>query len=144
MYGVSGVIGVGYEGRELDEFVASLVAAGVTRVVDVRFAARSRKRGFAKTALAAALGAAGIAYEHQPALGNPPSNRAGFRGSEAELAAARAAYAQRLASVGAPALAAVAAAARRETVALLCFERDQHRCHREVLLGALTARSPSS
>ncbi|MFC7545203.1 DUF488 family protein [Plantactinospora sp. GCM10030261] len=32
------------------------------------------------------------------------------------------------------ALAALAAAGNRERVAVLCFEAEQHRCHREVVL----------
>ena len=40
---------------------------------------RSRKRGFSKTSLTAALAAAGIGYRHETELGNPPENRDAFR-----------------------------------------------------------------
>jgi hypothetical protein len=49
----------------------------------------SRKRGFGKTALRAALAEVGIAYEHRPELGNPKENRPGFAGSEQEVRAAK-------------------------------------------------------
>jgi len=36
---------------------------------------------------------------------------------------------------------AVAAAAAREQVVVLCFEADQHRCHRDLVLAELTQRA---
>jgi uncharacterized protein (DUF488 family) len=135
---VGALIGIGYEGRALAPFVDDLVARGVTRVVDVRLNAVSRKPGFSKRALAAALSDAGIAYEHLPALGNPRENRAGFGGGPASLAAARAAYLSLLsAPAAAAAMAEVARAAVWERVAVLCFEADQRRCHRDVLIANL-------
>jgi len=128
-------IGIGYEGLTLPDLVARLSALGVTRVVDVRFAARSRKRDFNKTALASGFASAGIGYTHVPALGNPPANRPGFGGSPAELAAARATYASLMPP---SALSLVASLAAEEQVALLCFEADQSRCHRDVILSALS------
>ena len=129
------VAGIGYEGLTLGSFLARLSTLGVTHVVDVRFAARSRKRDFNKHALSSALAAAGLGYTHLPALGNPPSNRPGFRGSPPELAAARAAYAELMPP---SALSVVAMLAQHERVALLCFEADQSRCHRDVILSALS------
>jgi uncharacterized protein (DUF488 family) len=126
------VVGIGYEGLSLTAFLARLSSLGVTHVVDVRFAARSRKRDFNKTALAAALASAGIGYTHLPSLGNPPSNRPGFRGSASELAAARARYAELM-----PSLSPVIELSARERVALLCFEADESRCHRDVILSSL-------
>ncbi|MEV4535492.1 DUF488 domain-containing protein [Asanoa sp. NPDC049518] len=128
-------IGIGYEGLTLPLVVARLRSLGVSGVVDVRFAARSRKRDFNKKALASGLAAAGIGYTHVPALGNPPANRPGFGGSAVELAAARAAYA---ALMPPAALSLVASLAASEKVALLCFEADQSRCHRDVILSALS------
>ncbi|MDG4822010.1 DUF488 domain-containing protein [Asanoa sp. WMMD1127] len=129
------IIGIGYEGLSLSSFLERLSSLGVTHVVDVRFAARSRKRGFAKTVLSSGLAAVGVGYTHLPALGNPPWNRPGFAGSAAELAAARAAYA---ALMPAASLSSVASLARSSSVALLCFEADQSRCHRDVILSALS------
>src|SRR5262245_19233094 len=60
-----------YEQHTPASLVATLRAAGVRRVVDVRELPLSRKAGFSKSALEAALGEAGIAYEHVRALGNP-------------------------------------------------------------------------
>lgn len=138
-----GIVGVGYEGRAIDEFVAELLGMGVTRLVDVRMTPISRKRGFSKSALSQALAAGGIAYEHRRELGNPKENRPGFGGTAAELRSAREVYASRLHDAeSAAALDALAETARRELVALLCFEADESRCHRQVVMRALEARAP--
>jgi uncharacterized protein (DUF488 family) len=136
-----GVLGVGYEGREINAFVAELAERGVTRLVDVRLTPISRKRGFSKTALRDALLRAGIEYEHRKVLGNPKANRAGFGGSEPELLNAKSAYARLLAAPDAQAaLGELSAYAERERVALLCFEADQHRCHRDVVVSEVLRR----
>ncbi|GAA0992940.1 hypothetical protein GCM10009555_082790 [Acrocarpospora macrocephala] len=133
--------GVGYEGLGLDEFIRRLQLSGVTLLVDVRLNPISRKRGFSKTALAGALGEAGIAYEHLRELGNPKWNRAGFGGSAGELANARETYAEGLRSPSASeCLDRIAAAARLRSVALMCFEADEQRCHRDVVLNAVRDR----
>jgi hypothetical protein len=86
------VVGVGYEGQELDEFLSSLVGLGVRTLVDVRLTPISRKRGFSKRALAEAAESVGIEYEHLRSLGNPKDNRTGFAGGPDELTEARARY----------------------------------------------------
>ena len=84
-----GVVGFGYEGADLEGFLGTLLARGVRTVVDVRLTPISRKPGFSKRRLAAALAELGIDYVHLPALGNPKWNRPGFSGSAAALAADR-------------------------------------------------------
>ncbi|GAA3284091.1 hypothetical protein GCM10020218_041730 [Dactylosporangium vinaceum] len=136
-----GIVGVGYEGQTLEEFVERLVMAGVPRLVDFRMTPISRKRGLSKTALGAALAEAGIRYEHRRELGNPKSNRAGFGGSPEERREAKAVFAGLLEfSDAADALDALAEASRRERVAVLCFEADQSRCHRDVVLREVERR----
>lgn len=130
-----GLVGVGYEGRTVDELVAQLVAMGVSRLVDVRLTPISRKPGLSKTALGHGLRAAGIAYEHRRELGNPKANRAGFAGPAFEREDALAQYRMLLRRPEASdALDEVANAGQRERVAVLCFEADQSRCHRDVVL----------
>jgi hypothetical protein len=130
-----GLVGVGYEGRSIDEFVRDLVDRGISRVVDVRLTPISRKPGFSKQVLRQALADRGIAYEHRPELGNPRDNRPGFGGSALELSAARATYALLLRRpAAAAALDDLVESAAREPVAVLCFEADEERCHRHVIL----------
>lgn len=135
VFSLMNIVGIGYEGLTLPDLVDRLRSLGVSRVVDVRFAARSRKRDFNKKTLAVGLAAAGIGYTHLAALGNPPSNRPGFHGSPAALAAARATYESLMPS---SALSSVATMAATERVALLCFEANQSQCHRDVILSALS------
>jgi uncharacterized protein (DUF488 family) len=131
----TGVVGVGYEGQQAEQFVDELRAAGVDIVVDVRLTPISRKRGFSKRSLAEHLESAGIRYEHLRALGNPKDNRAGFAGDADELDAALTRYAELLGDEdAAAALARVAELATSSRVAVLCFEASDHRCHRQVVL----------
>ncbi|WP_067173185.1 DUF488 domain-containing protein [Microtetraspora niveoalba] len=133
--------GVGYEGTDLDGFIRELHRESVTLLVDVRLNPISRKRGFSKTALSGALADAGIAYEHMRALGNPKWNRAGFGGAAPELRAARRIYAGQMAEDGArECIERIAEAARRQTVAVMCFEADERRCHRDLVLEAVRER----
>jgi uncharacterized protein (DUF488 family) len=136
-----GVVGVGYEGQDLDSFLAGLTAAGVGVLVDVRLTPISRKRGFSKRALAEAVSNAGMEYRHLPVLGNPKPNRGGFAGTAAELAAARGRYSRLLADpVATAALDELAQLAGQQVVAIMCFEADEQRCHRQVVLAQLQRR----
>lgn len=137
------VIGIGYEGADIESFVSRLRLRGVQRVVDVRLNPLSRKKGFSKTRLREALAAADIEYTHLRALGNPKSNRVGFSLTEGEDAAAsRAAYAAVLERAEArAALEQIRAFSTVESVALLCFEAADGHCHRELVLKALETRS---
>ncbi len=140
-----GLVGVGYEGRSVGELIEHLVSLGVSRLVDVRLTPISRKPGLSKTALGQALTAAGIAYEHRRALGNPKANRAGFAGHAADRLDARERFAALLTQpVANEALEAVATAGRHERVAVLCFEADQSRCHRDVVIHEVQQRLRSA
>ena len=142
MGAVVGVIGVGYEGLAIDEFCAKLLDLGISVVVDVRLNALSRKRGFSKNGIRAALAEVGVEYLHRPALGNPKDNRDGFAvpGSRAGDAA-RNLYRGFLATPRAEeALLEIATLAHSTRVALMCFERDQHECHRELVIECLESQ----
>src|ERR671929_1665689 len=78
---------IGYEKLLPPALVAELEAAGVRRVIDVRFRPQSRRPGMSKTRLGELLGDHGIAYEHRRELGTPPDIRHLFRTNQ--LAAAR-------------------------------------------------------
>jgi len=138
------VVGVGYEGRTIDEFLQELRNLGVSRLADVRLTPVSRKPGFSKSALVRALAEVGIAYEHYRELGNPKPNRAGFSGTADDLEAARAVYGARLKYPEASeAIAELAAVVQEERVAVLCFEADQDRCHRDLVLSEVSRRAVS-
>lgn len=137
------VIGVGYEGTDLDAFVARLRLRSVHRVVDVRLTPLSRKKGFSKNGLREALAAVGISYTHLRALGNPKANRDGFskiNGEDADVS--RSTYVRLLQTAEASAaLDQVRAYSETENIALLCFEAEEAHCHRALVLRALAAPS---
>ncbi|KQN26184.1 hypothetical protein ASE86_08520 [Sphingomonas sp. Leaf33] len=126
---------IGYEGVTQAEVIAALERAGVRRVIDVRQLPLSRRPGFSKSSLAAALRDHGIDYVHLKALGTPkPGRDAAKKGDRATLEAA---YAGQLELPEAQAAAArMRALAAEMPSALLCFERDPHVCHRTLLLAA--------
>jgi uncharacterized protein (DUF488 family) len=130
---------IGYEGRDVDDLVAALRAAGVALVVDVRQTPLSHKRGLSKRALAAALAEAGLGYEHLGGLGNPRDNREAFRAGEP---AARRRYARRLDREGAADLARLRSLVADDPVALLCVERDHQVCHRPAITERLRHDDP--
>jgi uncharacterized protein (DUF488 family) len=136
---------IGYEGATLPALVEALRAAGVTLLVDVRAAARSRRPGFAKSRLAAGLADAGIGYRHLRDLGTPADGRAAARaGRHAVMQTIFRTHLTTAAAQGA--LAALGALVTAERVCLLCFEADPRHCHRLLVADALadapTVRAP--
>jgi len=130
------VVSAGYQGRSIDDFVAALLAAGVTEVADVRLTPWSRNPGFSKTAMSTRLATAGIGYRHFRALGNPKYNRESFAGERIELGLAR--FRELLESEQAvQALTELASAVTGKKVAVLCFEHDERACHRQLVLERL-------
>ncbi|MYZ37115.1 MULTISPECIES: DUF488 family protein [unclassified Streptomyces] len=128
-----GLWSAGYEGRDIDSFVASLVNSHISVVADVRLTPISRKKGFSKTRLGEALAEAGIEYTHLRGLGNPKDNREPFWDGRIEVGRAR--FRGLLQSEAAQSdLDRLALHARASRVAVLCFEKDESRCHRQVVL----------
>ena len=129
---------IGYEGTTVGEFVAALQEAGVQRIIDVRALPNSRRPGFSKTPLRAALAEVGIDYVHLRALGTPADGRAAARaGRHEELERI---YAGQLELSEAIAQGAqMVELAREKPSALLCYEREPSGCHRSLLLDAVAA-----
>ena len=127
---------IGYEATTMGDFLAALRVAGVQRVIDVRALPLSRRPGFSKSPLRAALAEEGVDYVHLRALGTPAAGRAAARaGRDEEL---KRIYAGQLELPEAIAEAAqMLELAREKPSALLCFERDPAACHRTLLLKAV-------
>src|SRR5437868_11604604 len=127
---------IGYEGTMVPELSAALQSAGVRRVIDVRALPLSRRPGFSKSALKAALEQAGIEYVHLKALGTPAEGRTAARaGRHADLERI---YAGQLELPEAIAQSAqMLDLASEKPSALLCMEREPAHCHRTLLLNAV-------
>lgn len=137
--GVNTLYSIGYEKAVLGDVIATLAAAGIVVLLDVRDRPISRRPGFSKRQLAAAVGAAGMRYVHLAALGTPPEGRLANRrhewerfwaivddklaGPEAELDLQRAA--------------GITAASPS---CLLCYEAAPERCHRSRIADILARR----
>lgn len=134
------VVSIGYEQRDIDEVVDLLASQQVDVLVDVRLNAISRKPGFSKSALSAALVEAGIEYRHERGLGNPKSNREGFRGGEP---AAHQIYVSHLRDAGVTGLQELQELSEASTIALMCYERDHHSCHRSAIVEMAWADDPA-
>ncbi len=127
---------IGYAGSTLEPFLLSLSAAGVDVLVDVRAVPASRNRAFAKTALRAALEAAGIAYLHLKDLGTPKVGRDAAKAGDMDTM--RAVYEEQLATPAAQAaLADLAALTAEKRVCLMCMESDPLGCHRSIVADRL-------
>ncbi|MEZ5497887.1 MAG: DUF488 domain-containing protein [Steroidobacteraceae bacterium] len=126
-----------YEGRTLDEFLAELRARDVRLVVDVREAPISRKPGFSKSALSAALERAGIAYCHIRALGCPKPVRDAYR-EDGDWVRYTRAFMKHLGQQQS-AIQDLAAVSKTQRTALLCYEADFNRCHRTFVARAVAA-----
>ncbi len=120
---------IGYEKARQGDVVAALAAAGVATLIDVRDRPISRRPGFSKNQLAAAIEAAGMKYVLLRPLGTPPEGREAGRRREWErfwgivehkLATAEAELA----------LQRAAAIAAEGPSCLICYEADWRTCHR--------------
>ncbi|WP_241560801.1 DUF488 family protein [Bordetella avium] len=130
---------IGYEGIDLSRFLFLLEQSGVETVVDIREMPLSRKPGFSKTALRAALNLAGYEYVHIGALGCPKDVRNQYR-EDGNWSAYKRGFLRYLATQEAP-IAELSAMASTSSCALLCFEADHNYCHRSMVADAVAAVS---
>jgi uncharacterized protein (DUF488 family) len=130
---------IGYEKLMPGALVAELEAAGVRRLIDVRYRPQSRRAGMSKTRLGERLADHGIAYEHRRALGTPADLRWLYKNNR--IAEGRAAFAAHVAEHHAADLDALAAEIPDgPRTVLMCLEADPAVCHRSVLTEQLARR----
>lgn len=131
---------IGYEKLLPDALVAELEAAGVRRLIDVRFRPQSRRPGMSKTRLGQRLAEHGIAYEHRRGLGTPPDIRWYYKHGQVAEGERR----FRVHIAGSEALEVLTAELRAGAppTALLCLEADPAECHRRVVADLLAQRLP--
>jgi uncharacterized protein (DUF488 family) len=118
---------IGYERADLNNFIDTLKNADVDILLDVRAAPHSRRPGFSKRELARALEEAGMGYHHEGELGVPKPLRDKVR-SDGDYDDFFDQYARLL--EGREQLMRDLAHSLDGSVALMCYERDHHICHR--------------
>ena len=133
------LLSIGYEKAGFADFVATLQAAGVATVIDVRDLPLSRRAGFSKRQLQAGLAEAGIGYLHLRPLGTPAAGREANRRRQwplfwdiVEQSLAR--------PEAQDALSEAATIATAALCCLLCYEADPCICHRRRVGEILQAR----
>ena len=130
---------IGYEKALLRNVVATLGAAGVTTLLDVRDRPISRRPGFSKRQLAAAVDEAGMRYFHLQALGTPPEGR--LAGRRREWDRFWGIVEEKLTRPEAElALQEAGEIARATPSCLLCYEADWRICHRRRIAELLAQR----
>ena len=130
---------VGHGTRPLEEFVETLLEAGVTCVVDVRrFPSSRRNPQFNRAAVEAAVEAAGIAYRHEEELGGRRSGEPGEDRFACLRVAAFRSYAARMAAPEYQA--ALERSLLVERPCFMCAETLWWRCHRRLIAELLAAR----
>jgi uncharacterized protein (DUF488 family) len=131
---------IGYEKALLSDVLAVLTEAGVAVLIDVRDRPISRRPGFSKRQLEAAIEDAGMRYVHLAALGTPPDGRLANRRREwarfwdiveEKLARPEAELDLQMASE----------IANAAPSCLLCYEADWHVCHRRRIAEILVQRN---
>ena len=129
---------VGYQGRDIVSFVASLTQARVETLLDIRFTPVSMyKPAFSRKNLETALSAAGIDYLHMPDLGVPSEVRkqAAQSGRRSDIWAW---YDEYVVSRFAEGNLDWFFNSANHPIAMMCVERDPRDCHRHLLADALS------
>lgn len=132
---------IGYEQSVQSALIDELKHAKIKLLVDVRAVAASRKPGFSKRQLAAALDENGIAYLHLQKLGTPAEGRTAARAGD--LKTLWKIYERHLKTAEAKeAMVELLTIVQSGTSAcLLCFERDVAHCHRQRIAEVVQERT---
>ena len=128
---------VGYEGRRIDSFIASLLANHIDCLLDVRALPLSRKPGFSKTQLARSLEHVDIRYVHLPDLGAPKPMRQDLKATRDYSTFFR--KMDRRLSGNKSAVERAYSYVMDHTCCLMCFERLATECHRKIVARKIKA-----
>jgi len=131
---------IGYEQAKPAAVLRELKHAKIDILIDTRAVAASRRPGFSKKQLAAALDDEGIAYMHLQKLGTPAEGRAAARAGDTDrlwkiydkhikTREAQEALDELLALIKS-----------KKRIALLCYCRDPKTCHRSRIVARVKKR----
>jgi uncharacterized protein (DUF488 family) len=128
---------IGYEKAKPAAVLRELKRAKIELLVDTRAVAASRRPGFSKRQLAAALDETGIAYVHLQKLGTPAQGRAAAKSGDFDTLwriydkhIKKAEPQEELAEL-------VGLVKSGKRIALLCYCRDPKACHRSRIVANL-------
>jgi len=126
---------IGYESKEIKEFVSSIKKKGVDIVVDVRELPWSRKNGFSKKHLRETFKKNSINYVNFPELGSPGPIRKKYKvgGSSQEFFNKYKGYLNHLEEDLMDLLSLI----KIKNVCIMCYEKDAEKCHRKIIIGKI-------
>ena len=135
---------IGYEGKDIDEYIQVLEANMVKVVVDVRRNPISRKYGFSKTRMREMLASEGIDYIHLPKLGIESVRRRSLK-TRADYDALFIWYENEVLDKEKVALGEIIERISSDKrVALTCFEADPSLCHRSKVFERISEIAKAS
>jgi uncharacterized protein (DUF488 family) len=126
---------IGYEGREIEEFIGRLKSFNITRLIDVREIPLSRKKGFSKSALGERLESENIEYLHFKSLGSPSDIRDKLK-IDGDYSNFFKAYKKYLAK-NMDAVTEIHSYITSGINCLMCFERHPNKCHRLAVVNKI-------
>jgi len=125
------LVSLGYERRTIQELIDVLIEFKVTKLIDVRERAISRRKDFNKNKLSSTLELAGIKYIHLKIAGNPDYALSKLNIDECFLRYTD--YLQNNPIV----INIFKEELSDEPVGILCYERNHNDCHRSILIDKL-------
>jgi len=125
------VFSIGYEGKSLKTFIEILQENSIKQLIDIRELPLSRKRGFSKNSLKNALREAGIIYNNIKELGTDKKSRDIYK-KTGDLAKLLEEYNIRF-NDNKEAFELLKALIYYKPSAIMCFEDDFKKCHRQYI-----------
>jgi len=129
---------IGYEGRDIEEYLELLKRNMVKLVIDVRRNPISRKRGFSKTRMREALSNEGIDYIHFPQLGIESERRKGLKNRSDYLSLFSWYEEEVLIREHDTLMEIISILNESDRIALTCYEADFTFCHRSRVSNMLS------
>lgn len=126
---------IGYEQAKPKAVMDELTRAKIDLLIDTRAVAASRRPGFSKRQLAAALDKEGINYIHLQKLGTPAEGRAAARAGDLERLWRIYGKHIKKAEVQEALGELLALIKSKKRIALLCYCRDPKTCHRSRIVA---------
>jgi len=129
--GLPGIFTIGYEGRDIDAFLDTLIKNGIDVLVDVRKNPFSMNLSYTQKKLSEYLQRVRIGYRHIPELGIDGELRKNLETSE-DYKKLFEGYKESLTGKKKE-LEEIASLGGKNRIALMCFEHDKNMCHRGVI-----------
>lgn len=128
---------IGYEGRNIGDFIERLLDYNIEQLMDIREIAFSRKNSFSKGMLMSYLKEAGIRYKHFSSLGSPKDIR-DILHKDWNYKKFFEEYQKHIDDEDVKEeLRDIEGLSKMRRTAIMCFEREPSRCHRSIVSNEL-------